>query len=266
MGQADAVDIGADYVARFIYRGIVHGPNLLHIGIHNGADAQQQRDRDDGQNARDRHMDDLAHAARAVHDSGLVERWINGRNGGQEDDRAVACLLPYGAADDEGTEHGGIHQKPLPLPAQHGNQAVDDPGVGKQIEHQARDNDPGQKVRHVQDGLHHALIGAVRDLIEHDGHENRNRVEEKDFVQADEQRVAQHHRELTRGKYPFEHRKADPGAGTESFENIELLEGHDQPAHGQVAEDQHKDHRSQQHQVQIPFHAQIAAQIRPFAC
>ena len=224
------------------------------------ADVHDQQDHEGALDARQGDVQYLLEAARAVDGRGLIEGRVDGGHGGNVDDGAPADFLPD--VDD-------AHQPPEVLAlaqpehgllddAQAQQQVVDGAVGGEDVLGHGHDDDHGQEVGQVGDGLHRLLEHLLPHLVQQHGQQHRGHRAEHQVDDAHGQRVADGDEEVRTAEQPLEVVQAVEGrdAARDQLAVAIVLEGVDPAPHGRVVEQQHIQENRHGHQRQLPLTAQ----------
>src|SRR5690606_8869425 len=84
----------------------------------------------------------------------FVQVRVNGGHGGQIDDHRPSDFLPNSCANDNAEEILGLSQEGYGLEAKPAKNRVDNPLIGQNFNEDSADNNPGQKVGQIKQGLH----------------------------------------------------------------------------------------------------------------
>jgi len=129
----------------------------------------------------------------AIHDGGLVQGQVDGRDGGEIDDGAVPEIFPDVCSDKHIGKELLIAEKEDRLHPERLHDLVHDARVGREdIDQDAGKDDPGQEVWHIDDGLDGTPKTGFPDKVQKDGEQNRHQQTQNDFHCGDEHRVPEH--------------------------------------------------------------------------
>ena len=230
----------------------------LEAGLHQVADVHDQQDHEGALDARQRDVQYLLEAARAVDAGGLIQGGVDGGHGGDVDDGAPADLLPDVDDAHQPPEVLALAQPEHGLESQHLQQVVDGAVGREDVLGHGHDDDHGQEVGQVGDGLHRALEGALAHLVQqHRQYDGGHRAEHQ-VDDAHGQRVADGLVEIRAAEQPLEVVQAVPGrdATGDQLAVAVVLEGVGPAPQGNVVEQQHVQENRHGHQCQLPLTGQ----------
>lgn len=174
--ETGAVHVSSDDVRYVIDDRVIHDEYLLRTGFQHVAKPQDEHEQNNGNEPRQRNVPNLSELVRAVHLRRLVQLRIDGAQGCQIDDCAPARLLPTGRTDEQPAKDAVIEKEFNRLSTEPFNDPVDETSInGQQIYEQAADDDPRQKVGHVNNRLHRAFEPHFRQLVHQNGQQDRER-------------------------------------------------------------------------------------------
>lgn len=223
---------------------------MLDVGVENMADPQQQQHDDRWRKQGQRNIPGLLYAPRPVHHRCLVQIRVNSGERGQINNHGPADFLPDAEADYHPHEITGLRQKRDRLHAEQAQHPIDDSFIGEQLGENAANDDPRQKVRHIQQRLRRALEPALADFIQQYGQQQRGREAEQDGIQSEFQRVFQHHHEFGILEHELEMLEADPFAMECACEHVVVLECDNIAGQRDIFEDEKMGERRQCEQQQ----------------
>ena len=159
----------------------------------------------------------------------------------------------------------------MPLLCQEGNalvdgahvseQDIDQAGLGlEQVQGHTGDDNPGQEVGQVQDGLGDLLVALEAQLVEQQGQDDGHREAHQQIQEVEGQGVLQRADEVLVAEDLLEGLEADPLAPSIALGGLVIHKGDSQARIGGVLEDDNKHNRHQQHQVELPVIVQIDAE------
>ncbi|MNC32433.1 hypothetical protein D3C75_807850 [compost metagenome] len=249
--NADGENVGADYIGHIGDNGVLEVIHLIEANLHDPSHGQNGHQGNDRQNAGQGHMPDLLQLARPVKGGGFVQMGIDAPYCRQVDNGAEAGFLPDAGAEEDGQPRAGLVQECDRLAAKLDDQGVDGSGLGaEQGHHDAADNNPGEKVGHIQKRLHRFLQPCFSDLIEHNRDKNRKRKADDNGQQADHKGVADDQQGLGIAEDHAEIIQPGPGAAEHPLHQVILLEGNNIAQHGHVFEGNEEGSHRQKHQDQ----------------
>ncbi|MNC44905.1 hypothetical protein D3C75_938310 [compost metagenome] len=112
---------------------------------------------------------------------------------------------------------------------------VDDPVIdGERCGYNPGNNNPGQEVRQVGNGLHHSLPEHLADLVQQQSKDNCSDESQNQVDNPHRQRIAQHTEEIIVGKQEFELLEAHPFLLTEGTARPVILKSHGPAPHRNI--------------------------------
>ena len=200
-------------------------------------------------------MPDALHARRAVDHGGLVQLAADAGHGGQIDDGTPAHALPH--ADEQ------VGGGPVPFLRKEGDallyeapvhhQHIDDArGRLEQLIRHRTDDDPGKKVRQIQNGLRDLFEMGEAQLIEHQRQYNRHGEAHGQIQQVEYDGVFERPQEILVPEDLRERLPAHPFAARVTFGRLVVHEDHPQTGVSGVVEQHNERDGNQQEKVQMP--------------
>ena len=207
-------------------------------------------------------MPHLAESSGSVYGCCLIQFRINACDGSQIYDGAPAKVLPHAEADISSDPMPGIIQERNGLSAQILDDHIDKAGVGsKQLQRQAVDDDPGEEVRHIGNGLHHSLEFFETKLIQDQCKNNGRRKTDEQVQQVQRQCIPQRVSEIVVAKRLEKVLKAVLLRQRHlpyTLYDAVLLEGDLDIDHRSVLEHDQINDRKRKQRIQLPISFQIA--------
>ncbi len=108
-------------------------------------------------------------------------------------------------------------------------------------------------MRQIADGLDDPLEQHAPDLIKHQRQQDRSRKPDTQLQQANYYRVTHYRPEVGRIEEGLKMLQPYPWTMKKTAEQLIILERHQYPIHGQIAEDEDKQHCGYNHQLNIPL-------------
>jgi len=180
---------------------------------------------------------------------------IQAGQSGEVDDRSPAYSLPNIGGHQESPEIARVSKEIDNRNSERPEHRNDDAEIGR--EHHANDSgqdDPGNEVGKVGDGLHHPLEQGVADFVQKERQNNRRRKAEHYLVQADDDGVAEDLRTRHAGEEFLEELQSDESAVEDALDEalaylcLEVDEGDGYARDRSIAEHDQIDERGKHHQ------------------
>ncbi|MMZ63418.1 hypothetical protein D1872_256730 [compost metagenome] len=138
-------------------------------------------------------------------------------------------------------------------------QVIDHAGlVAEQLVNNPPDDDPGNKMGDVQNGLRDFFEPDRSHFKQHDRQEDRRRKRYDQIEKIQHERVSQGHVKIRHGEDLAEGVKADPFAARDPLKQIKIFKSDLNAVHRPVAEYQKINDRQQQQRVQLPISLDIS--------
>lgn len=163
----------------------------------------------------------------------------------------------------------------MPFLCQEWDTLVDEPRLAHQDVHETgfrleqvqsyrSDDDPGQEVGKVQNGLADPLEPLETQLIQQDGKDDGHRETETQIQEVENQGVGQGAGEILVPEDLLEGGPTHPLAAGVALGRFVIHPGHAQTRVGCILEDDHENHRDQQQEIQLPVVGEILqCRVRP---
>ena len=184
-----------------------------------------------------RDMEQLFPFASAVDFGGLIQLAVDAGQGGQIDDGAPAYLLPDAGENVDGSVKARILEQWRALSAEEDDDVVEQAGGHAEIGQHAADDDEGNEVRKIGDGLNCVLKGLMPDLVDQQSKQNGGWESENHIVGREKQGVSDQSWKVDVREEALKVVQADPVAARNAQSWCIVLKCDDRAVHGSVAEE-----------------------------
>ncbi len=228
--------------------------------------AQDKHRHNGWHDGRNRDVNDLLEAARAV-DTGSLEQFsAYSGNGGKVDDCRPSGKLPHVCENIEQAEVYGFVEIIDSGYAEYGaQQPVEQTRRGRQKLAEYGDNDDRRdKAGHIADGLDEAPYMHASHLIKQYGKDNRDRKVDCQIFDADDKCVAKGCPKLFLSQKLFEipQRRFGPADTVRTGQRLETAKSKDVPQHGAIFKNQQEAKGHQHHGIKLPIAPHVLTERR----
>ncbi len=239
--QAFAVHECIDDIALLVNERAVQVEDLVEVGVQHVAQRKCRDDDRDRNERRNRDMQRLFPPGRPVDFRRFVQRGIDTRQSGQEDDRIEAELFPDVADDDREAEPVAVAQEEDRFRSEQvDDKLIDESGLREHIDQNAGQRHPRKKVRQINESLNRPFQCHFPDFVQQQGKDERHDQVHDNFGTGEKERIARDFEEIFILPHVLEMLQAYPGRLGKSERRLVILKSHYDTAHGNIRKN--KDH------------------------